>query len=117
MNSFNFSVVEGHLVKDPQLDYVGENLAICKFTIGNNRTYKKKNGEKMKEVHFFDITTWSKLGEVCSKYLRKGSHVLVSGMLKKSTWLAKDGTKRSRVYLEGRDVNFLSRPKEREKAF
>ena len=108
MNNFNFSVLEGNLVRDPQLSYVGGGRALCTFTIGSNRSYTKKNGEKVSEAHFFDITTWSKLGELCNTYLKKGSRVLVSGVLKKSSWKNDQGQSRSKIYLEGRDVNFLS---------
>lgn len=108
MNNFNFSVLEGNLVKDPEFSYVSGGTALCTFTIGSNRSYTKKGGEKVEEAYFFDITAWSKLGELCHKYLKKGSRVLVSGMLKKSSWKNDKGQTLSRVYLEGKDVNFLS---------
>ena len=108
MNNFNFSVLEGNLVGDPKISQLNNGISLCTFTIGSNRTYIKKNGEKVEEAHFFDITTWSRLGEICNKYLKKGSRVLVSGMLKKSSWKNTQGEVRTRTYLEGRDVNFLS---------
>ncbi len=107
MNHFNLSVVEGHLAKDPTLETVSGKHPLCKFTVGTNRSYTKKNGEKVEEVAFFDITTWYKLAETCSKYLKKGSRVLISGNLKQDTWKDKEGKFHSKVYLEGKEINFL----------
>ena len=114
MQNFNYSIIEGHLAKDPELAHVGENVPLCKFTIGTNRSYTRRNGEKVNESHFFDVTAWSKLAENCHKYLKKGSRVLVSGLLKKSSWKTPDGEYRSRVYLESREVSFLQNRQRRE---
>ncbi|HMA99361.1 MAG TPA: single-stranded DNA-binding protein [Spirochaetota bacterium] len=108
MTNFNFSAVEGHLVKDPELKHTKHGNALCKFTLGSNQTYKDKNGEKVDKANFFDITTWAKVAEACAKYLKKGSRVLVSGNLRKDIWQTDDGSYRSRIYLDGREVNFLS---------
>jgi len=108
MNNFNFTAVEGNLTRDPELKTIAGDFALCKFTIGSNRSYTKKNGEVVKESSFFDITTWAKLAETCAKYLKKGSRVLVSGNLRKDTWKDKDGTMKNNVYVEGKSVNFLS---------
>lgn len=107
MNNFNFSVLEGNLVRDPELSYVKGDRAVCRFTIGNNRSYTNKDGEKVDQSQFFEVTAWSKLAEVCNRYLRKGSHVLVSGVLKRDNWKTKEGENRFKVYLESREVNFL----------
>lgn len=116
MNNFNFSVIEGYLAKDPVFETVGGKHALCKFTVGSNRSYTNKAGEKVEESSFFDVTTWYKLAEVCSKYLHKGSRVLVSGNLRRDTWKDKDERYQSRVYLEGREVNFLTTKKEAQAA-
>lgn len=108
MNNFNFSIVEGNLVKDPEVKMVTNGNALCKFRIGSNRTRINKEGEKVEESGFFDVTTWAKLAEICGKYLKKGSKVLVSGILKQDQWVTDDGQTRSRIYIEGREVNFLS---------
>ncbi len=112
MNNFNVSVIEGFLAKDPVLETVGGKHPLCKFTIGLNRSYTKKDGERVEESGFFDVTTWYKLAEVCSKYLKKGSRVLVSGNLRRDTWKDKEGKFQSRVYVEGKEVNFLSTKKD-----
>lgn len=109
MQNFNMSIIEGNLVKDPEFLEVGEKRTkLCKFRIGSNRVVRKQNGETEQYSNFFDVTTWSKLADVCGKYLKKGSRVLVSGLLKQDQWKSEDGSNRFKVYIEGREVNFLS---------
>ena len=113
MNNFNFSIIEGNLVKDPELKTISDKATICKFTVGLNRSYTNKNGELVEQADFFDVNTWNNTAKNCAKYLTKGSKVLVSGNLRKDVWKDKEGEYRSRVYIDGRSVNFLS-PKSKD---
>ena len=115
MNNFNISLIEGNLVKDPALKKIGDNdSSLCYFTLGSNRTYTKKDGEKVTEANFIDIRVWNKLAEVCEKYLSKGSRVIVSGNLRKDTWEDENGDYQSRTYIDGKEVNFLNKQSEGE---
>ena len=108
MRNFNLAVVEGRLVGDPEIRYTQNGTALCRFSIANNCDYYKEN-ELRKEVNFFDVTTWAKLAERCSEYLRKGSSILVEGTLKLDTWEDREsGKKRSRHKIRARRVQFLS---------
>lgn len=108
MNNFNQTVVEGFLTADPEVKMINGKTPLCTFSIGSNRSYTKRDGEKVEEASFFDITTWNSLATVCGKYLKKGTRVLVGGALRRDTWKNEKGENRSRVYVEGRDVEFLS---------
>lgn len=44
MNNQNSVLIEGNLVRDPELTYIGNGTAVCKFAIANNRG-KKVNDE------------------------------------------------------------------------
>jgi single-strand DNA-binding protein len=112
MNHFNLSVIEGHLARDPVLETVSGKYPLCKFTVGTNRSFTKRNGEKVEDVGFFDVTAWSRLGETCAKYLKKGSRVLISGNLKQDSWKDKEGKTRTRVYVDCKEINFLPSSKQ-----
>jgi len=107
MNNFNFSAVEGNLVRDPELKETKNGKSLCKFTLGNSYSYTSRDGEQVEKANYFDITTWSKLAETCAKYLKKGSRVLVSGSLRKDVWKDNDGNYRSNIYIDSRNINFL----------
>lgn len=109
MQNFNFSVVEGNLVEDPKLLRTKGDRMLCKFTIGNNRDYRKADGEEVKNANFIPVTTWAKLAETCGKYLKKGSRVLVSGSIKQDSYVDKEGVNRKGYFIDGKEVNFLTR--------
>ncbi len=105
-NYVNIVVVQGGVVKDPELVYNSDGLGCSKFSIATS-SIGYKNGEKNQDVNYFDIVSWGKLAEICSTYLKKGRRVIVSGKLRQSRWKSDDGKSRSRVQIIAQDVKFL----------
>ena len=102
----NESIIEGELTRDPEIYYTANGSAVCKFDIAVD--FKVKSGEKVTEdVSFISVVTWNKVAESCQSYLKKGAKIRVRGRLKNDTWTAKDGSKRSKVYIEAMAVDFL----------
>ena len=102
LNSVN---IMGNLTRDPELRYTNSGRPICNLSIANNRVYTS-NGEKVSEVSYFDVEVWGVVGENCSKYLSKGSGVIVEGRLKQDRW-EKDGKMQSRVRISANSVHFM----------
>lgn len=77
------------------------------------------NGTKIVELRIAsqdgkDKTSWwtakfinNKAGEIAEKYAKKGSSVVVSGLMEEETW-EKEGQKKSKVVLVASTLNFLS---------
>ena len=105
MNNLNSVLIEGNLVRDPELSYTPKGTAVCKFTVGCNRAFKQDD-QLQKEVSFFDVTTWTRLAEVCAEYLKKGRGVRVVGRLKQDRWADPDGNPHSRVLVIAEHVEF-----------
>jgi single-strand DNA-binding protein len=85
MNNHNSVLVEGNLVRDPICKTTAKGTAICSFSIATNRYFRQ--GENMeKEVSFFDVEAWAKLGETCERMAHKGRGVRVVGRLKQNRW-------------------------------
>jgi single-strand DNA-binding protein len=105
MNNLNSILVEGNLVKDPELSYTPKGTAVCKFTVACNRAFKQDD-QLQKEVSFFDVSTWTRLAEVCAEYLKKGRGVRVVGRLKQDKWSDADGKPHSRIYIVAEHVEF-----------
>jgi single-strand DNA-binding protein len=57
-------------------------------------------------VSYFDVTTWSRLAEVCGEYLKKGRGVRVVGRLKQDRWTSPEGQGRSKVSIVAEHVEF-----------
>jgi single-strand DNA-binding protein len=95
----------GNLTRDPEMKYIPSGKAVCSLSIANNRVYTK-NGEKVTEVSYFDVEVWGLAAENCSKYLTKGSGIIVEGRLRQDRW-EKDGKTQSRVRITANAVHFL----------
>jgi len=102
LNSVN---IMGNLTRDPEMKYIPSGKAVCSLSIANNRVFTK-NGEKVTEVSYFDIEVWGIAAENCSKYLLKGSGIIVEGRLRQDRW-EKDGKTQSRVRITANAVHFL----------
>jgi single-strand DNA-binding protein len=75
-------IYEGYLAADPEMRYTPAGKAVTNFRIGSNRKWKNAEGEDMKETTWLKIAAWDKLAEIVAKYCHKGSHVIVTGVLR-----------------------------------
>lgn len=102
LNSVN---IMGNLTRDPELKYTPSGKTVCSLSIANNRVYTSK-GEKTTEVSYFDVEVWGAAAENCSKYLTKGSGIIVEGRLRQDRW-EKDGKTQSRVRIIANNIHFM----------
>lgn len=105
MNSLNSILIEGNMVRDPQLKETSKGTAVCTFAVASNRYYKQDNTTE-KEVSFFDIETWSRLAESCNNLGKKGRGVRIVGRLKQDRWTGPDGKTQSKVKIVAEHVEF-----------
>ncbi|MDR3130233.1 MAG: single-stranded DNA-binding protein [Treponema sp.] len=105
MNNLNSVLIEGTLVRDPQLRTTPKGTSLCTFSLASNRFFKQDSGFE-KEVSFFDVETWTKLAEQCYNIGRKGRGVRVVGRLKQNRWIGQDGKNHSRVSIVAEHVEF-----------
>jgi len=54
------------------------------------------------------------LGITCADYLKKGRQIAVEGQLRSSGWTTDDGSRRSKLEVIARRVDFLDRPATKE---
>ena len=89
----NKIILMGRLTKDPEVAYTTNNTLVCTFSLAVNRRQKAEN---QPNADFFNIVAWSKVGEFCSKYFKKGQQVGIIGRLQTRNYDDKDG---KRVYV------------------
>jgi len=115
MNQLNSILMEGNLVRDPEIKTTPGGAPVCNFSIASNRYLKRENEkEHQQEVSYFDIQVWHRLAENCEKYLQKGKGVRVVGRLKQDRWNDKEGNPRNKVYIVGEQVEFIPSRKKAE---
>ena len=96
----------GRLVRDSELTYTPSGVAICKFTIAVDRTFKDKDGNKVAD--FLPVVTFNKLAELCAQYLSKGKLCAIDGRLQTGSYDHKDGHKVYTTDIIAENVQFLS---------
>lgn len=94
----------GRLVRDPELRYTGNNTPVATFTLAVKR-------QASEESDFIPIVFWSKQGETCGKYLKKGSRVSVLGRIQVRNYEDKNGQKRYVTEVVGESFEFLDSKK------
>ena len=87
----NKVILMGRLTRDPEVRYTQtNNTLVCTFSLAVNRRFKQ---EGQPDADFINIVAWSKTGEFCSKYFKKGQQVGVIGRLQTRNYDDKDGKK------------------------
>lgn len=88
----NKVILMGRLTKDPEVRYTqNTNTLVASFSIAVNRRFVKQGEER--QADFINIVAWSKLGEFCSKYFKKGQQVGIVGRIQTRTWDDEQGQK------------------------
>lgn len=95
MASYNKIIFMGHLTLDPVVKPVGSSK-VASFSIAANHKYRKADKTLVEDVCFVDVEAWGSDADVASKYLKKGSGVMVEGRLKQNSWKDKSGNDRSK---------------------
>ena len=70
----NKVILMGRLTRDPEVRYTQtNNTLVASFSLAVNRRFVRQGEER--QADFINIVAWSKLGEFCSKYFKKGQQV------------------------------------------
>ena len=100
----NRVILVGRLTKDCDLKYTGNGTAVLSFSIAVGL---KTKPDGSKNTSFFNVVVWSKLAELCSTYLHKGSQIAIDGRLEQRSWTAQDGSRRSVVEVIAERIEFI----------
>lgn len=95
--SLNKVLLIGNLTRDPEVRYTPSQTAVTTFGLATNREWSSQNGEKQTSVEFHNLVVWSKLAEICQKFLHKGDKIYVEGRLQTREWQGKDGSNQRRT--------------------
>jgi single-strand DNA-binding protein len=89
----NKVLLVGRLGSDPELKYTTTtNKAVVNTALATNDAWTDGGGQKHMDIEWHRVTIWGATAEAASKFLRKGSLVMVEGRLKTEKW-EKDGQK------------------------
>ena len=108
MPSMNKVFLMGNLGTDPELKRTPNGSVICSMRMATQEKYKGKDGKLVEDVQWHRITTWGVTAENCAKYLKKGSGLLVEGVLKTRSY-EKNGIKHYVTEVSALTVTFMNK--------
>ena len=83
------TILYGRVVRDIEVRYTSQNMAVARFSIAVNRRYQMDD----KKADFFNIVSFGKKAETISQYFRKGSRIVVYCHPQQDQYTKKDGTR------------------------
>lgn len=93
----------GRLAADPESRFTTSGTQVANFTLCVDSGY----GDN-KKTEFARIVTWSKLAEICTNYLQKGSLCMIQGEMQTREWEDQNGNKRWTTEIVAREMKMLS---------
>ena len=108
MSGVNKVIIIGRCGKEPELKYTLAGKAVANFTVATSEEWKDKDtGEKQERTEWHRIVAYNILGEICGKYLKKGSQIYVEGKLQTRQWEDKAGNKRYTTEIVAQSMQLL----------
>jgi single-strand DNA-binding protein len=88
----------GRLTRDPEIRVMPSGQQVATFGLATDRFYTDKtSGQRQQKTEFHNIVMFSRLAEIASQYLKKGSLAMVEGRLQTRDWQDASGQKRYRT--------------------
>ena len=107
--NLNKVLLIGNITRDPELRTTPSGQSVVHITVATNRIYFNKDKERLEEVEFHDVVLWSRLAEIASQYLKKGSKVYIEGRLRTRSWEDQAGIKRYRTEIIAEQMIMLDK--------
>ncbi len=109
--SLNRVTLVGNVGKDPETKSFSNGGKVVNFSIATSERWKDRNtGEAKEKTEWHNVAVFQDgLTDIASKYLRKGSKVMVEGKMQTRKWQDQSGNDRysTEVVLQGFDARIL----------
>ena len=108
MAGFQQMLIIGNVGRDPEFKYMGDGTACCNFSVAVSKSWTdSKSGDKKEKTLWFAVTVWRDRAETVSKYVKKGSRVMVLGQVDIDVYITKSGAPAAALRLTADQVQFL----------
>jgi single-strand DNA-binding protein len=94
----------GNLGADPELKMTSGGQAVLKMRLATTESYLDRNRTRQERTEWHNVVVWGKRAEALSKFLSKGSKLLVEGSLRTSSYDDREGNKRYRTEVVANNI-------------
>lgn len=108
--------VEGYVARDLELRRTGQGKAVTSITVPHQRSKRNQDGswDNQGETTWWTATLWEEQAEQFAQLIRKGSHVIVTGIPEISTYQKSDGSTGVRSEILFATVGVIPRQQQRQ---
>ena len=114
MRSVNKVILIGNLTRDPEVRQTPNGQSVTTFGLATNREWVTRDGQRHTSSEFHEIVAWSRLAEICGKYLKKSKLIYIEGYLKTRSWDTPEGTKKFKTEIVIQDMIMLEKRQNNE---
>lgn len=86
--------------------------SVTNLSMVTSKRYKDKNGEKQEKITWHNVSLFSSLAEIASKYVHVGDLIYIEGELDVQKYTPQDGIERTRVSIIAHDLKLMPKAKE-----
>lgn len=110
----NKVMLTGRLGRDVDLKYTPSGQAVATFSVASDRAIRDENGENgwRQETEWFRVVAWRDLAERIAKNLTKGTRVYIEGRIQTREWNDQQGQKQRTTEVIANDYIVLESRKQ-----
>ena len=98
----------GRLVANPQLIKTRNDVDLVTFTLAVPEYRREKDGEKKRNVSYFDFEAGDTGAITLAKYSEKGDEIFVHASARPNNWTDREGVKRYQIKFRVKEFKILS---------
>jgi single-strand DNA-binding protein len=106
MRSVNKVILVGHLAADPEVSTTQRGKTRVVFPVATHRA-STSDGEQKEVTDYHRVVAWGRLGEICGKFLAKGTGIYLEGKILNRAY-EKDGERKYITEIRADEVNLLT---------
>ncbi|MTI10868.1 single-stranded DNA-binding protein [Curvivirga aplysinae] len=92
--SLNKVILVGNLGADPEIRNTQNGDKVANLRIATTERWRDRDGNNQDRTEWHRVVIFGKIADVCERYLRKGSKVLIEGKLQTRKWQDQSGADR-----------------------
>ena len=89
--SLNKVILVGNLGADPEIRNTQSGDKVANLRIATSERWRDRDGNNQDRTEWHRVVIFGKVAEVCEKYLRKGSKILIEGKIQTRKWTDQSG--------------------------
>ena len=106
----NKIIIIGNVGRDADCMPVGS-TDVSKFSVATSETYIDKQGQKVTNTEWHNVTCWGGLAKVAYRFAKKGTQIAIEGKMHYGMY-EKDGIKRYTSEVVASDIQLLGAKRE-----